>query len=43
VGLIDDLDRGPIARSSAFLTNDRKIPAMPGLRIVQLRDYFHAG
>ena len=31
------------ARCTAFLTNDRKIPAMPGLRILQLRDYLHAG
>ena len=31
------------ARCAAFLTNDRKIPAMPGLRILQLRDYLHAG
>ncbi len=30
------------ARCTAFVTNDRKIPAMPGLRIVQLRDYLHA-
>jgi predicted nucleic acid-binding protein len=30
------------ARCTAFLTNDRKIPAMPGLRILQLRDYLHA-
>ena len=32
-----------VARCTAFLTNDRKIPAMPGLRILQLRDYRHAG
>ena len=31
------------ARCTAFLTNDRKIPAMPGLRILQLRDYLHPG
>jgi len=31
------------ARCTAFLTNDRKIPAMPGLRILQLRDYLRAG
>ena len=29
------------AHCTAFLTNDRKIPAMPGLRILQLRDYLH--
>lgn len=30
------------ARCTAFLTNDRRIPAMPGLRILQLRDYLSA-
>ena len=30
-------------RCPAFLTNDRKIPAVPGLRILQLRDYLRAG
>lgn len=27
------------ARSSAYLTNDRTLPRVPGLRILQLRDY----
>jgi predicted nucleic acid-binding protein len=27
------------ARSSAFLTNDRRLPRVPGLRVLQLRDY----
>jgi len=31
------------ARCPAFLTSDRKLPAMPGLRILQLRDYLHPG
>ncbi len=26
-------------RCSAFVTNDRRLPAIPGLRIIQLRDY----
>ena len=28
-----------MARCTAFVTNDRSLPAIPGLRIVQLRDY----
>lgn len=31
-----------VARCPVFLTNDRKIPPVPGLRILQLRDYLHA-
>lgn len=27
------------ARCSAFVTNDRRLPALPGLRILQLDDY----
>jgi predicted nucleic acid-binding protein len=27
------------ARSSAYLTNDRRLPRVPGLRVLQLRDY----
>jgi hypothetical protein len=27
------------ARCTAFVTNDRELPATPGLRILQLRDY----
>jgi len=27
------------ARSSAYLTNDRRLPQVPGLRVLQLRDY----
>jgi predicted nucleic acid-binding protein len=27
------------ARSSAYLTNDRRLPGVPGLRVLQLRDY----
>jgi predicted nucleic acid-binding protein len=30
-------------RCSAFLTSDRKIRAVPGLKILQLRDYVRAG
>jgi predicted nucleic acid-binding protein len=26
-------------RCSAFVTNDRRLPAIPGLRIIQLREY----
>jgi predicted nucleic acid-binding protein len=26
-------------RCSAFVTNDRRLPTIPGLRIIQLRDY----
>ncbi|HUF36872.1 MAG TPA: PIN domain-containing protein [Gemmatimonadales bacterium] len=26
-------------RSTAYLTNDRRLPAAPGLRVLQLRDY----
>lgn len=26
-------------RCTSFLTNDRRLPALPGLRILQLRDY----
>lgn len=29
-------------RCAAFLTNDRRLPALPGLRILQLRDYVSA-
>jgi predicted nucleic acid-binding protein len=27
------------SRCSAFVTNDRRLPSIPGLRIIQLRDY----
>ncbi len=27
------------ARSTAYLTNDRRLPDVPGLRVLQLRDY----
>ena len=27
------------ARCSAFLTNDRELPAVPGLQILRIRDY----
>jgi predicted nucleic acid-binding protein len=27
------------ARCTAFVTNDRRLPEIPGLRILQLRDY----
>jgi predicted nucleic acid-binding protein len=27
------------SRCSAFITNDRRLPSIPGLRIIQLRDY----
>ena len=27
------------SRCSAFVTNDRRLPAIPGLRIIQLREY----
>lgn len=27
------------ARASAYLTNDRRLPPVPGLRVLQLRDY----
>ncbi|MGH7318203.1 MAG: type II toxin-antitoxin system VapC family toxin [Candidatus Rokuibacteriota bacterium] len=27
------------ARSSAYLTNDRRLPRVPDLRVLQLRDY----
>jgi len=30
------------ARCSAFLTNDRKIPPVPGLKVLQLRNYLSA-
>ena len=30
------------ARCSIFVTNDRKIPAVPGLEILKLRDYLPA-
>ena len=29
-------------RATAFVTNDRKLPSVPGLRILQLRDYLPA-
>ena len=32
-----------IDRCSAFITNDRRFPSIPGLRILQLRDYASAG
>ena len=28
-----------VSRCSAFVTNDRRLPAIPGLRIIQLREY----
>ncbi|MBI3001519.1 MAG: PIN domain-containing protein [Deltaproteobacteria bacterium] len=31
------------ARCSTFLTNDRKIPILPGLKVLQLRNYLSAG
>jgi len=31
--------RGARARCTAFVTNDRDLPPIPGLRILQLRDY----
>jgi predicted nucleic acid-binding protein len=27
------------ARSTAYVTNDRRLPDVPGLRVLQLRDY----
>jgi hypothetical protein len=30
------------ANRNAFLTNDRRIPSIPGLRIVQLKNYLQA-
>ena len=30
------------ARSSVFLTNDRRLPRVPGLRVLQLREYLPA-
>jgi predicted nucleic acid-binding protein len=29
-------------RCSTFLTNDRELPDLPGLRIIQLRDHLRA-
>jgi hypothetical protein len=31
------------AGCSAFLTNDRDLPALPGLRVLKLRDYLQVG
>lgn len=31
------------ARCTAYLTNDRELPPIPGLRVLQLRDYVRSG